>query len=56
MVGTIIFKDFETGSYEHMRVTVYNGYAYADIDKSGSFSSCLVSCENNKIVYDAIFG
>lgn len=56
MVGTVIFKDFESGSYERMRVTVYDGHSYEDIDRQGSFSSCLVSLENNKIVYDAVFG
>ena len=56
MVGTVIFKDFETGSYEHMRVTVYNGHSYADIDRQDSFSSCLVSCKDGSVVYDAKVG
>lgn len=52
MVGTVIFKDFETGSYETMRVTVYNGNSYADIDKAQEFSSCVVSLERKSAVYD----
>ena len=54
MVGTVIFKDFETGSYETMRVTVYEGNSYADIDRAREFSSCVVSLEGRSAVYDAL--
>jgi hypothetical protein len=54
MVGTVIFKDFETGSYENMRVTLYNGHAYKDIDRQDNFSSCIVSPEKRRAVYDVI--
>lgn len=53
MVGTVIFKDFETGSYENMRVTVYSGSSYADIERAQEFSSCIVSLERKSVIYDA---
>ena len=43
MVGKIIFKNFETGSYEYWRITAYEGTSYADIMRGEDFSSCLVS-------------
>ncbi len=54
MVGTVIFKDFETGSYENMRVTMYGGNSYADIDRAQEFSSCIVSLERKSAVYDVL--
>ncbi len=52
MVGTIIFKDFETGSYEYMRLTFCEGSAFADIQRAEEFSTCLVSIDKRKIKYD----
>lgn len=54
MVGTLIFKDFETGSYEYMRVTMYEGASYKDIERESEFSSCLVSLERKSVSYDLI--
>ena len=51
MVGTIIFKNFETGSYGEMILTCYGGKNYADIGK-GDFFSCRVSLENKAIYYE----
>ncbi len=51
MVGTIVFKNFETGSYEEMRIVAYNGTTYADIGE-GEFFSCRVNLEQKGIVYD----
>lgn len=52
MVGIVIFKNFETGSYEHMRVTLYKGHSYSDMDRQDDFSSCLVSLEKRSVIYD----
>jgi len=51
VVGTIVFKDFETGSYKNMRIVVYNGFSYEDIGK-GDFVSCRVNPDESSIDYD----
>lgn len=52
MVGTVIFKDFESGSYEDMRLTIYEGSSYEDIQRGGDFVSCVVNPEALRIRYD----
>lgn len=49
MVGRIIYKDFETGSYEKMLVTVFDGISYPDMEKNNDFSSYLVTFSEKKI-------
>ena len=48
MVGIVILKDFETGSYSHVRITTYKGFSFADIGK-GAFSSCTANIENRSM-------
>ncbi len=49
MVGRIIYKNFETGSYEKMLVTVFDGISYSDMEKNTEFSSYLVTFFENRI-------
>lgn len=49
MVGVVIFKDFETGSYENMTVTCFAGNSFADIERNGDFVSYLVSARTIKV-------
>ncbi len=53
MVGTVTFKNFETGSYREMRITAYRGDNYADIGK-GEFFSCRVSPEDKRIDFELL--
>lgn len=43
MVGVILYKNFETGSYENMTVTCFDGESYADIERQKEFTSYIVS-------------
>lgn len=43
MVGVVIFKDFETGSFEKMTITCFRGDSYADIEREREFCSYGVS-------------
>lgn len=51
MVGTVIFKNFETGSYRDIILTAYDGKNYADIGK-GDFFSCRVCLDEKSIDYE----
>lgn len=53
MVGVVIFKDFETGSYENMTVTCFAGNSFEDIERSGEFVSYLVSAGTIKVRFVA---
>lgn len=52
MVGVAILKDFETGSYEKIRLTFYEGQTFEDIDRGKEFVSCTADYGKRKIVYD----
>lgn len=51
MVGTVIFKNFETGSYRDIILTAYDGKNYSDIGK-GDFFSCRVCLDEKSIDYE----
>lgn len=51
MVGTIIFKNFETGSYKEMRICAFDGNTYSHIGK-GDFIQCYINLEKETIRYD----
>ena len=51
MVGTVIFKNFETGSYREMKITGFDGKTYTDIGK-GEYFSCTVNLDERSIVFD----
>jgi hypothetical protein len=42
MVGVVALKNFETGSYSHMRISVFKGNAYSDIANGELISSYIV--------------
>lgn len=50
MVGTILYKDFETGSYENIKLVAYEGTNYSDIGK-GEFITCIVNCDTDYVDY-----
>ena len=52
MVGVAILKDFETGSYERIRLTFFEGHSFEDIDRGRDFVSCVVNPVTRKIVFD----
>ncbi len=52
MVGTAIIKDFETGSFENIRLTFSEGMSFADIDRAEEVVSCLVNIGKRSIKYD----
>ncbi len=52
MVGTAIIKDFETGSFENIRITFSEGMSFEDIDRADEVVSCLVNIEKRSIRYD----
>ncbi len=52
MVGTAIIKDFETGSFENIRLTFSDGISFEDIDRAEEVVSCLVNIEKGSIRYD----
>ncbi len=52
MVGTAIIKDFETGSFENIRLTFSDGISFEDIDRAEDVVSCLVNIEKRSISYD----
>lgn len=54
MVGIVIFKNFEHGSYADMRITMYDGDSFSDIDKAKDFSSCTVNLDKRIFKYDFI--
>lgn len=51
MVGTVVFKNFETGSYKNIRLIAYSGTGFAHIGE-GEFFSCLVNVDRKSIVYE----
>ncbi len=51
MVGTVVFKNFETGSYKEMKITGFQGKTYSDIGQ-GDYFSCRVNLLDKSIVYD----
>ncbi len=51
MVGTVVFKNFETGSYREMKITAFQGKNYSDIGV-GDFFSCRVNLSDRSIIYD----
>ena len=53
MVGTVIFKNFETGSYRDIILTAYDGKNFSDIGK-GNFFSCRVCLDEKRIDYEYI--
>ena len=54
IAGIIIFKNFETGSYEHIRITMYKGRTFADIKRREEFSSCTVGLDKGYVHYDFV--
>ncbi len=54
VAGVIIFKNFESGSYENIRVTMYHGASFADIKRGEEFSSCTVGLEAGYVHYDFV--
>jgi len=54
VAGIIIFKNFETGSYQNIRITMYHGTGFADIKRSEEFSSCTVGLDSGYVNYDFV--
>ena len=54
MVGVVIFKNFETGSYADVRITMYEGSSFSDIERQEAFSSCTVNLDKKIFKYDYI--
>ena len=51
MVGIIILKDFETGSYSRVRITAYEDDSFSNIG-NGDFSSCVVEPDKGTFAVD----
>lgn len=52
MVGTAIIKNFETGSYQSIRITFSEGESFEDIERACDVVSCLVDTDTKSISYD----
>jgi len=52
LVGRVIYKNFETGSYEKMRITIYDGVSFSDIEREPILKSYLVNITTGKVVCD----
>ena len=49
MVGVVILKNFETGSYKYMQVTVFDGSSYADIERGEAVFSYSVNPDEDDV-------
>ncbi len=52
MVGVVALKNFQTGSYRYMRISVFKGDAYSDIEKGELISSYIVDPDANLAVLE----
>ena len=52
MVGVVALKNFETGSYSHMRISVFKGNSYSDIKKGTFISSYIADPDANLAVLE----
>lgn len=51
MVGVILIKDTETGSYRNIRITVCRGSHYTDIDLFGSYATYTLDIVTREILH-----
>ena len=50
MVGIIFLKDINTGSYANLKVVIFNGSNYSEINPQKPFSEYTINFKNQKIV------
>ena len=50
MVGIIFLKDIHTGSYANLKIIVFNGSNYSEINPQKPFSEYIINFKNQKIV------
>jgi len=50
MVGIVLVKDFFTGSYTYVKLAIFEGSSFSDINYESPFSQYVVDIENREIV------
>jgi len=50
MVGIIFLKDIYTGSYTNLKIVVFNGSNYSEINPQNPFSEYIINFKNQKII------